>query len=107
MKPTTPLVPNPAPSTAVAAEADDVWSGILASFDDGRSAWPRLVLNDANSTVRRVLNVVDPVLFRLSIESLYCRALMLGHHPMQPADRVMLDRSFLALLDRALEGAGE
>lgn len=90
---------------AVAAEVDDVWSALLGAFDDGGDDRPRLLLNDANATVRRVLALDDVALRRLAAESLYGRALLTGNHRLRPADTALLDRSFNSLLDRAV-GAG-
>lgn len=91
-------------SRQTAAEADDVWSAILTVLDDGGSDRPRLLLNDENPVVRRVL-AIDAErsdLAALAVESLYCRALLSGQHPMRPVDTAAMDRSFLGLLDHAL-----
>ena len=88
----------------VAADADDTWSAILHALDDGGSDRPRLLLNDDNPTVQRLLALDDPGLATIAVESLYTRALLTGHHPMRPADVAALDRSFSALLDRAIDG---
>lgn len=92
-------------SRAAAEGADDTWAAVLGALDDGGSARPQLLLNDASPTVRRVLAVTDPTVRRLAVESLYCRALLSGGHPLRPADAALLDRSFHALLDLAVDGA--
>jgi molecular chaperone HtpG len=89
-------------SREVAEHADDAWSALLASFDDGGADRPQLLLNDANPTLRRILELADAHLRRLAVESLYCRALLAGHHAFRPADSALLDRSFNALLDLAV-----
>lgn len=97
-------------SRQTATEVDDVWSAILTVLDDGGSDRPRLLLNDENPVVRRVLAIdSDPAdradrsdLAALAVESLYCRALLSGQHPMRPVDTAAMDRSFLGLLDHAL-----
>ena len=38
------------------------------------------------------------------MEALYGQALLMGYHPMRPIDAALLNRSFLALLDRAVPG---
>jgi molecular chaperone HtpG len=86
----------------VADTADDTWSAILGAFDDGASSRARLLLNDDNQTVRRLLEVRDPGLAAMGVESLYTRALLMGHHKLRAADLAALDRSFLGLLDRAM-----
>ena len=43
----------------------------------------------------------------LAVESLYGQALMLGHHPIRPADAALLNTSFLGLLNRAMPGGEE
>ena len=87
---------------AVADTADDTWAAILGAFDDGAGARPRLLLNDDNQTVRRLLEVRDPALAAMGVESLYTRALLMGHHRLRAADLAALDRSFLGLLHRAM-----
>lgn len=87
---------------AVADTADDTWAAILGAFDDGASARARLLLNDDNQTVRRLLEVRDPALAAMGVESLYTRALLMGHHRLRAADLAALDRSFLGLLHRAM-----
>jgi molecular chaperone HtpG len=62
------------------------------------------VLNARNPLVRRVTTIADPELAGLGVESLYGQALMLGHHPIRPADAALLTTSMLGLLDRALPG---
>jgi molecular chaperone HtpG len=86
----------------VAETADDTWAAILGAFDDGASSRARLLLNDDNQTVRRLLEVRDPGLAAMGVESLYTRALLMGHHKLRAADLAALDRSFLGLLDRAM-----
>jgi molecular chaperone HtpG len=90
---------------AVAAEVDDAWGALLGAFDDGGSDRPRLLLNDANATVRRVLDLADDGLRRVAAESLYGRALLAGGRRLRPVDTALLDRSFNALLDRAVSTA--
>ncbi len=87
---------------AVQETADDTWAAILGAFDDGASSRARLLLNDDNQTVRRLLEVRDPGLAAMGVESLYTRALLMGHHTLRAADLAALDRSFLGLLDRAM-----
>ena len=87
---------------AVADTADDTWAAILGAFDDGAGARARLLLNDDNQTVRRLLEVRDPALAAMGVESLYTRALLMGHHRLRAADLAALDRSFLGLLHRAM-----
>jgi molecular chaperone HtpG len=93
-------------SREAAATADDTWSAILGSLDDGGVDRPRLLLNDDNPLVQRILAMNDAGLSGLAVESLYCRALLSGQHPMRPADTAAMDRSFLGLLDRALAASG-
>ena len=88
------------------AEADDVWSALLGAFDDGGSDRPRLLLNDANPTVRRILVLRDTALRQVAAESLYGRALLAGGRRLRPVDTALIDRSFNALLDRAVDEPG-
>ena len=64
---------------------------------------PQLVLNHRNPLVRRVDRArPTPELIGLAVEALYGQALLLGHHPLRPADTALLNQSFLGLLDRAM-----
>ncbi len=97
-------------SREAAASADDTWSAILGALDDGGVDRPRLLLNDDSVLVQRILAMDDAGLAGLAVESVYCRALLSGQHPMRPADTAAMDRSFLGLLDRALgmpDGEGD
>lgn len=88
-----------------AAAGDGVWADVLRDLDTVGPVVtdrPTFLLNHANPTVRRVTQIADPVLRRLAVESLYCHALLLGRHPLRPADTDALTRSFVGLLDRAV-----
>ena len=91
--------------TASRDRADDIWGGVLDALATTAPAdRPQLVLNARNPLVRRVTAIADPELAGLAVESLYGQALMLGHHPIRPADAALLTTSMLGLLDRALPG---
>jgi molecular chaperone HtpG len=82
---------------------DEVWAGVLdAIAASGTEERPQLVLNHRNPLVRRVTALADPALVALSVEALYGQALLLGYHPIRPADAALLNSSFLGLLDRAV-----
>ena len=91
--------------TATREKADDLWGGVLDSLA-GSSApeRPQLVLNHRNPLVRRVTALGDPELSALAVEALYGQALLLGYHPIRPADAALLNTSFLGLLGRAVPG---
>jgi molecular chaperone HtpG len=88
-------------------KADDIWGGVLdalaATVTDDR---PQLVLNYRNPLVRRMTTVTDTHLVALAVQALYGQALLLGHHPLRPADSALLNSSFLGLLERAVPPAG-
>lgn len=85
--------------------ADEAWAGVLAAFEESAAqARPQLVVNHRNSLVRRIASLPDETLMELAVEGLYGQALLLGHHPLRPADTALLNRSFLGLLDRAVLG---
>jgi molecular chaperone HtpG len=44
----------------------------------------------------------DRELVQLAVEGLYGHALMLGYHPISPADSALVNRSVLGLLDQAV-----
>jgi molecular chaperone HtpG len=88
---------------ATREQVDDVWAGVLdalaATTTDDR---PQLVLNYRNPLVRRVTALDDPMLVRLAIQALYGQALLLGYHPLRPADAALLNSSLLGLLNQAM-----
>ncbi len=90
---------------ATKEKADPIWADVLAAFDSSaRDVRPQLVLNYRNPLVRRVSMLPEPGLVSLAAEALYGQALLLGYHPIRPADAALLNRSFLGLLDRAVPG---
>ncbi|MFF5295068.1 HSP90 family protein [Paractinoplanes globisporus] len=89
--------------TATRDKSDDLWSGVLDALASvAPPERPQLVLNHRNPLVRRVVGIADPELAGLAVESLYGQSLMLGHHPIRPADAALLTTSFVGLLDRAV-----
>ncbi|GAA1755936.1 HSP90 family protein [Luedemannella helvata] len=87
---------------------DDVWAGVLAAFEQAEAdARPQLVLNHRNPLVRRLIALSGSGLTELSIEAIYGQALLLGHHPLRPADAALLNRSFLGLLNHAVIGEAD
>jgi molecular chaperone HtpG len=91
--------------TATREKADDLWGGVLDSLaGSGPPERPQLVLNHRNPLVRRVTALGEPDLSALAVEALYGQALLLGYHPIRPADAALLNTSFLGLLGRAVPG---
>jgi len=89
-------------------KADPVWADVLSSLDSrGVDTRPQLVLNHRNPLVRRITALPTADLVALAVEALYGQALLLGYHPIRPADAALLNRSFLGLLDRAVPAAPE
>ncbi|MEU0096636.1 HSP90 family protein [Kribbella sp. NPDC006257] len=84
------------------SKADALWSEVLGALDTHDDSRPQLVLNHRSPLVRRMAGLVDPELARLAVEGLYGHALMLGYHPISPADSALVNRSFLGLLDQAV-----
>ena len=85
----------------VRQSADGTWAAILEGFQDPEPALPRLVFNHRNALVRQIIGLGDPELTGLCVEGLYVQALLLGHHPLRPADTAVLNQSFLGLIARA------
>jgi molecular chaperone HtpG len=89
---------------------DDVWAGVLdAIAASGPPERPQLVLNHRNPLVRRVTSLASDrpdqaALIGLAVEALYGQALLLGYHPIRPADAALLNGSFLGLLNLAVPG---
>jgi molecular chaperone HtpG len=84
------------------SKADALWSEVLGALDTHDDSRPQLVLNHRSPLVRRMAGLGDPELARLAVEGLYGHALMLGYHPIGPADSALVNRSFLGLLDQAV-----
>ncbi|TDO49221.1 molecular chaperone HtpG [Kribbella sp. VKM Ac-2527] len=83
--------------------ADALWSEVLGVLDTHEDSRPQLVLNHRSPLVRRMAALGgDPELVKLAVEGLYGHALMLGYHPIGPADSALVNRSFLGLLDQAV-----
>jgi molecular chaperone HtpG len=57
--------------------------------------------------VRRLIALSGTGLTELAVETLYGQALLLGHHPLRPADAAVLNRSFLGLLNHAVLGEAD
>jgi molecular chaperone HtpG len=90
---------------ATRERVDDLWAGVLdAIAASGPPDRPQLVLNHRNPLVRRITALTDPALVGLAVEALYGQALLLGYHPIRPADAALLNSSFLGLLGRAVPG---
>ncbi|RZS39086.1 molecular chaperone HtpG [Herbihabitans rhizosphaerae] len=89
---------------ATREKADALWAGVLGAFDKPGDDRPQLVLNHRNPLVRRTSRLTDPGLITSAVEALYGQALLLGYHPIRPADAALLNRSFLGLLESAVPG---
>ncbi|WP_213455743.1 HSP90 family protein [Rhizomonospora bruguierae] len=88
---------------ATRERVDDVWAGVLEAIAaSGPPERPQLVLNHRNPLVRRVTTLTDERMAGLAVEALYGQALLLGYHPIRPADAALLNSSFLGLLERAV-----
>ncbi len=88
---------------ATRERVDDVWAGVLdALAKTTTDERPQLVLNYRNPLVRRVASLDDPTLVKLATQALYGQALLLGYHPIRPADAALLNSSLLGLLNRAV-----
>ncbi|WP_237771286.1 HSP90 family protein [Kribbella sp. ALI-6-A] len=87
---------------ATRERTDALWSEVLGALDTHDDSRPQLVLNHRSPLVRRMAALADPELAKLAVEGLYGHALMLGYHPIGPADSALVNRSFLGLLDQAV-----
>ena len=85
---------------------DETWSAILSGFQEDSQPLPQLVLNHRNALVRQVIGLGEAALTSLCVEGLYVQALLLGHHPLRPADTAVLNQSFLGLIAKAVAGGG-
>ncbi|WP_425309376.1 HSP90 family protein [Ammonicoccus fulvus] len=82
----------------------DLWAGLLQAVDDRADARPRLILNDANPMVRRLVGVDDLRVLRPAVQAVYARALLQGQHPVSAGDARMIEHAFGGLLELALTG---
>jgi molecular chaperone HtpG len=90
---------------ATREKVDPIWADVLGAMDASAAhVRPQLVLNHRNPLVRRICVLPTAELVGLAVEALYGQALLLGYHPIRPADAALLNRSFLGLLDRAVPG---
>ncbi|TDB78980.1 HSP90 family protein [Actinomadura sp. KC216] len=84
-------------------EADELWADVLGAVNATTGTdRPQLVLNHRNPLARRVTSLGDDGLVELAVQALYGQALLLGHHPLRPADTAVLNRSFIGLLEWAV-----
>jgi molecular chaperone HtpG len=88
-------------------QVDETWAAILGNFQSAAEPRPRLVLNHRNPLSRQVLTLAEPELQAMCLEGLYVQALLLGHHPLRPADTAALNQSFIGLIGRAIAGGAE
>ncbi|WP_018653596.1 HSP90 family protein [Actinomadura flavalba] len=83
--------------------ADPLWADVLGALrgavPDER---PQLVLNHRNPLTRRITALTPDGPLEPAVQALYGQALLLGHHPLRPADTAVLNRAFLGLLDWAV-----
>lgn len=90
---------------AVMAEADDVWSDVLAGFAEPAAA-RQLVLNDASPVVRDLLAAPPGEVAAAGVRSLYVSALLLAGEPLRSRESELMTGS-LAVLLRAGLGAAQ
>ncbi|WP_353706729.1 HSP90 family protein [Cellulosimicrobium sp. ES-005] len=83
------------------AETDDLWGEILAGIS-GPARPRRLVLNDANDTVRDLLASPDAEVRAAGARSLYVTAVLASGKPLQPVEAALMNDSLSLLLARAL-----
>ncbi|MFI0405172.1 HSP90 family protein [Actinomadura sp. 3N508] len=89
--------------TRAREEADELWADVLGAVNATTGTErPQLVLNHRNPLARRVTSLGDDGLVELAVQALYGQALLLGHHPLRPADTAVLNRSFIGLLEWAV-----
>jgi molecular chaperone HtpG len=89
------------------AGVDELWSDVLSAFADVEVEHrPELVLNWRHPLIRRIAGSPPGPALRHAVEALYGQALLAGHHPLRVVDTAALNRSFLALLDRAFAAGG-
>ena len=91
-------------AAAPVGDATDVWGSVLAGLT-GPARARRLVLNDANPTVRALLAAADAPVRAAGARSLYVTALLASGRPLAGAEAGLLDDALRTLLERALPDA--
>ena len=90
------------------AAQDDLWGGVLAGFVSGEDEPARrLVVNDANPTVRRLLaaDPADPVL-AAGVRSMYVTAVLLAGEPLRAREAELMNDAMSVLLEAGLTRPG-
>ncbi|MFC8190132.1 HSP90 family protein [Cellulomonas sp. NPDC057328] len=88
--------------------ADDLWGGVLAGLTgDAAPAARRLVLNDTNPTVRRLLvGTGRPDVVAAGLRSMYVTAVLLAGEPLRAHDAATMTAAMTVLLDAGLGTSG-
>jgi molecular chaperone HtpG len=84
------------------ADADDVWSDVLAGFAEPAAA-RQLVLNDASPLVRELLAAPPGEVFAAGLRSLYVSALLLAGEPLRARESELMTTSMAVLLRAGLQ----
>ncbi|WP_344271728.1 HSP90 family protein [Actinomadura napierensis] len=89
--------------TRAREEAGELWADVLGAVGASTGLErPQLVLNYRNPLTRRVTALGEGGPVEPAVQALYGQALLLGHHPLRPADTAVLNRSFIGLLEWAV-----
>ncbi len=83
------------------AEADDLWSDLLAGFAEPAAA-RQLVLNDRSPLVRDLLAAPPGEVFTAGLRSLYVSALLLAGEPLRARESELMTGSMAVLLREGL-----
>jgi molecular chaperone HtpG len=86
------------------AEADDLWSDVLAGFAAPAAA-RQLVLNDRSTVVRELLDAPPGEVFEAGVRSLYVSALLLAGEPLRSREAELMTGSMQVLLREGLRGS--
>ncbi|MDR0958965.1 MAG: HSP90 family protein [Propionibacteriaceae bacterium] len=86
-------------------EADDVWSEVLAELTDTSESRRKLVFNDANRTVRRLMEL-DPSgpFFKAGVQTMYVSAVLVSGEPLRPPEAALMNDSLETFLSLGLGG---
>ena len=88
------------------AVADPLMGSILDAMRPEDPELPELCLNVDNPLVERLAAVDDDDLRAVAVEALYVQALLLGRHPLRPAELAILNTSLLTLIGAAIDRGG-
>jgi molecular chaperone HtpG len=88
------------------AVADPLFGSILDAMRPADPDVPELCLNADNPLIERLTGLQDGDLLAAAVEALYVQSLLLGRHPLRPAELAIMNTSLLSLIGAAIDNGG-